>query len=62
MSGDWLRVWDSSGLSFLLAAKVFIKNLADFLVITDAPPLYLCLRWGKITISSHLGNLVSELC
>lgn len=37
MRGDWLRIWDSSVFSSLSAAKVFIKTLADFLVITDVP-------------------------
>lgn len=41
MSGDWLRIWDSSVFSSLLATKVFIKNLADFFVITDVPLLCL---------------------
>lgn len=35
MNGDWLRIWDSPVFSSFLAAKVFIKNLAEFLLIID---------------------------
>jgi hypothetical protein len=55
VSGDWLRIWDSSVFSSLSAAKVFIKNLADFLVITYVPLLCLSVPRIQHPISFHLG-------